>query len=48
MQWAIAVLQRRNRIAEMRFHCIEQSFLHEFRGCKNFSFLDTENIKIYR
>ncbi|MDF5726118.1 MAG: hypothetical protein PUP91_37885 [Rhizonema sp. PD37] len=48
MDWAIASLQRRNRIAEMKFHCIEQSFLQEFRGCKNFSFLDAENIKIYR
>ncbi len=48
MQWAIAGLIRRNRIAELKFHCIEQSFLQEFRGFKTFDFLDTESIKIYR
>ncbi len=48
MQWAIAGLIRRNRIAELKFHCIEQCFLQEFRGFKNFNFLNTEDIKIYR
>ncbi|MBC1237574.1 hypothetical protein [Nostoc sp. 2RC] len=47
MEWAIAALKRRNKIAEMKFHCIEQSFLNEFLGIKNFDFLN-ENIKIYR
>ncbi|WP_026736157.1 DNA phosphorothioation-associated putative methyltransferase [Fischerella sp. PCC 9605] len=46
MQWAIASLQRRNKILQMKFHCIEQKFLHEFSGCKDFSFLE-ESIKIY-
>ena len=27
MEWAIAALKRRNEIAEMKFHCIEQKFL---------------------
>lgn len=48
MQWAIASLKRRNQIAEMKFHCIEQSFLTEFYGTKNFDFLDIDNVKIYR
>lgn len=46
-QWAIEGLKRRNRIAELKFRCIEQNFLHEFAGFKDFSFLDTEQIKIY-
>jgi hypothetical protein len=48
MEWAIAALQRRNQIAEMKFHCIEQSFLSEFLKLKKLDFLDTNNIKIYR
>jgi hypothetical protein len=48
MEWAIASLKRRNRIAEMKFHCIEQNFLSEFLGLKKFDFLDTDNVKIYR
>lgn len=48
MQWAVDSIKRRNRILEMKFHCIEQSFLNEFIGCRNFDFLDTENIRIYR
>lgn len=48
MEWAIAALQRRNQIAEMKFHCIEQSYLDEFLGLRKFEFLETENIKIYR
>jgi hypothetical protein len=47
MDWAIATLQRRNEIAELKFHCIEQKFLEEFIGVRNFDFLDIENIKIY-
>jgi hypothetical protein len=46
MEWAIAALKRRNQIAQAKFHCIEQSFISEFLGCKNFDFTDT-NIKIY-
>ncbi|WP_375512754.1 hypothetical protein [uncultured Nostoc sp.] len=48
MEWAIAAIKRRNRIAEMKFHCIEQNFLSEFLGLKKFDFLDTDNVKIYR
>jgi hypothetical protein len=48
MKWAIAALKRRNRIAQIKFHCKEQSFLREFLGMRNFDFLDTENIRIYR
>lgn len=47
MQWAIAALKRRNQIAQMKFHCIEQSFIREFLGIRNFDFLN-EDIKIYR
>ncbi|MUG92739.1 hypothetical protein F7734_09875 [Scytonema sp. UIC 10036] len=46
-QWAIEGLKRRNKIASLKFRCIEQSFLHEFSGCKDFSFLDAEKVKIY-
>jgi hypothetical protein len=47
MEWAIASLKRRNAQAQAKFHCIEQSFISEFLGCKNFDFIDT-SIKIYR
>lgn len=47
MQWAVASLKRRNAQAQVKFHCIEQSFISEFLGCKNFDFIDT-SIKIYR
>ena len=47
MKWAIAALKRRNQIAEMKFHCIEQKFLEEFLGFKKFDFLNKE-IKIYK
>ena len=46
MQWAIAAFERRNKIAEMKFHCIEQNFLEEFLGIKKFNFLNT-NVHIY-
>ena len=47
MEWAIAALKRRNQIAQMKFHCIEQKFLEEFLNCKKFDFLNKE-IKIYK
>ncbi len=47
MQWAMEGLRRRNRIAEMKFHCVEQKFLEEFYGFRSFEFFDTENVKIY-
>ncbi|MBH8564454.1 hypothetical protein I8748_20090 [Nostoc sp. CENA67] len=47
MEWAIAAMQRRNAIALMKFHCIEQSFLSEFLGFKKLDFLNDE-VKIYR
>lgn len=43
MQWAIAGFQRRNKIAEMKFHCIEQSFIEDFLGLKILDFLDENN-----
>ncbi|MEM7579100.1 MAG: hypothetical protein AAF316_04475 [Cyanobacteria bacterium P01_A01_bin.80] len=48
MQWAIAAFKRRNKIAEMKFHCIEQSFLEEFLGMRNFDFLDYNKVKIWK
>ncbi|MGB6301873.1 MAG: methyltransferase domain-containing protein [Rivularia sp. (in: cyanobacteria)] len=47
MQWAIAAFKRRNKIAEMKFNCIEQVFINEFFGFKKFDFLDYKNIHIY-
>jgi hypothetical protein len=35
----IAAIQRRNLINKLKFHCIEQTFLSEFTGCRNFNFL---------
>ena len=46
MHWAIAGLKRRNLIAQMKFHCIEQSFLKEFIGMRKLHFLVNKiNIK---
>jgi hypothetical protein len=39
MKDAIAAFKRRNLILKMKFHCIEQSFIDEFKNCKNFNFL---------
>lgn len=46
-KWAVTAFRRRNRIAQMKFNCIEQSFLAEFKGFSNFDFLDCEKVKIY-
>lgn len=46
MQWAIASIKRRNQIAQLKFHCIEQSFLNDFLGFKDFSFIDFNTVKI--
>ncbi|BDA71574.1 hypothetical protein CAL7716_057400 [Calothrix sp. PCC 7716] len=48
MQSCIEALRRRNQIAQLKFHCIEQTFLNEFLGARKFDFLDYENIKIYK
>ena len=34
-----AAIKRRDLINKIKFHCIEQSFLQEFSGVKNFNFL---------
>lgn len=39
MKEAIAAFNRRNKILKMKFHCIDQCFLNDFIGCKNFNFL---------
>ncbi|MCE2699303.1 MAG: hypothetical protein PX483_16555 [Nostocales cyanobacterium LE14-WE4] len=39
MKEAIAAIKRRDLINKIKFHCIEQSFLQEFLGVKNFNFL---------
>lgn len=39
MQEAIAAIKRRDTINKIKFHCIEQKFIEEFRGCKKFDFL---------
>ncbi|BAZ18773.1 hypothetical protein NIES4071_106580 (plasmid) [Calothrix sp. NIES-4071] len=47
MQFCIEALRRRNQIAQLKFHCVEQTFLNEFLGARKFDFLDYKNIKIY-
>lgn len=39
MKQAIAAIKRRDEILKIKFHCLEQSFIQEFVGYKNFSFL---------
>jgi DNA phosphorothioation-associated putative methyltransferase len=39
MKEAIAAMKRRDLINKIKFHCIEQSFLSEFKGFKKFDFL---------
>jgi DNA phosphorothioation-associated putative methyltransferase len=46
-KYCVEGLRRRNKIQQLKFHCIEQTFLLEFLGTRNFNFLD-EEVKIYK